>query len=68
MRFNEYKKMRKRNDYMNIVYLLFGHKNTKKILLSMYKDYSGIREEIENWIKENQHDFDDFSIETWRVR
>ena len=53
---------------MGVVYLLFGHKNTKKILLSMYKDYSGIREEIENWIKENQHDFDDFSIETWRVR
>lgn len=62
------KKMRKGNDYMDVVYLLFGYKNTKKILLSMYKDYSGIRKEIENWIKENQHDFDDFSIETWRVR
>jgi len=60
--------MRKGNDYMNTVYLLFGHKNTEKILLSMYKDYDGAMEEAENWIKENQYEFDNFSIETWRVR
>ena len=53
---------------MNTVYLLFGHKNTEKILLSMYKDYDGAMEEAENWIKENQYEFDNFSIEAWRVR
>lgn len=60
--------MRKGNDYMNTVYLLFGHKNTEKTLLSMYKDYDGVMEEAENWIKENQYEFDNFSIETWIVR